>query len=129
ITASAFPIAAVTIRLAENADAGSTGFAFASPSDLRKAAGGWLPALFGCSSWQKQMSFVTGSGPGAPLYCSFLRTPIWGLVFVLYLYPAVIVLGKPVRRSRRRKRGLCIHCAYDLTGNVSGVCPECGETL
>jgi hypothetical protein len=21
----------------------------------------------------------------------------------------------------------CLHCGYDLTGNVSGVCPECGE--
>jgi hypothetical protein len=21
----------------------------------------------------------------------------------------------------------CVHCGYDLTGNVSGRCPECGE--
>ena len=26
----------------------------------------------------------------------------------------------------RPKRGLCQTCGYDLTGNVSGVCPECG---
>lgn len=26
----------------------------------------------------------------------------------------------------RRQMGLCIHCGYDMTGNVSGVCPECG---
>jgi hypothetical protein len=26
----------------------------------------------------------------------------------------------------RRKRGLCVGCGYDLTGNVSGVCPGCG---
>ena len=26
----------------------------------------------------------------------------------------------------RRARGLCLHCGYDLTANVSGVCPECG---
>lgn len=26
----------------------------------------------------------------------------------------------------RRERGLCFRCGYDLTGNVSGVCPECG---
>ena len=34
------------------------------------------------------------------------------------------------RLSRRRKRlarGLCPGCGYDLTGNLSGVCPECGE--
>lgn len=23
--------------------------------------------------------------------------------------------------------GHCPHCGYDLTGNTSGVCPECGE--
>ncbi len=27
----------------------------------------------------------------------------------------------------RVKRGLCIRCGYDLTGNVSGTCPECGR--
>ena len=25
-------------------------------------------------------------------------------------------------------RGRCSQCLYDLTGNVSGVCPECGTT-
>ena len=30
------------------------------------------------------------------------------------------------RRAIRRVRGLCPECAYDLTGNESGVCPECG---
>src|SRR5688572_13300102 len=30
-------------------------------------------------------------------------------------------------RSRRLRRpGLCLKCGYDLTGNLSGVCPECG---
>ena len=29
--------------------------------------------------------------------------------------------------AERRKRGLCPSCGYDLTGNVSGVCPECGQ--
>ncbi|HUU83124.1 MAG TPA: hypothetical protein VM243_06425 [Phycisphaerae bacterium] len=27
----------------------------------------------------------------------------------------------------RLEAGRCLHCGYDLTGNVSGVCPECGE--
>lgn len=26
-------------------------------------------------------------------------------------------------------RSLCLHCGYDLTGNVSGVCPECGKPV
>ena len=27
----------------------------------------------------------------------------------------------------RYRDGLCLHCGYDLAGNVSGVCPECGK--
>ena len=29
-------------------------------------------------------------------------------------------------RTRRWRQGRCKACGYDLTGNVSGVCPECG---
>jgi len=32
-------------------------------------------------------------------------------------------------RRRRALKGLCIDCAYDLTGNTSGHCPECGKTI
>ncbi len=32
-------------------------------------------------------------------------------------------------RRRRMKLGLCLRCGYDLTGNVSGVCPECGTKI
>ena len=30
-------------------------------------------------------------------------------------------------RDRRPPKGHCQNCGYDLTGNVSGRCPECGE--
>jgi hypothetical protein len=44
--------------------------------------------------------------------------------------PGVWAWFGPVRRTQlldhRRHRGLCECCGYDLTGNVSGVCPECG---
>jgi hypothetical protein len=25
--------------------------------------------------------------------------------------------------------GCCAHCGYDLTGNTSGICPECGTAI
>ena len=30
------------------------------------------------------------------------------------------------RRTYRHVRGLCQACGYNLKGNASGVCPECG---
>src|SRR2546423_2345445 len=34
------------------------------------------------------------------------------------------------RRERRRlRKGLCRRCAYDLRGNTSAVCPECGTAI
>ena len=31
------------------------------------------------------------------------------------------------RERERRAKGHCRRCGYDLTGNVSRVCPECGN--
>jgi hypothetical protein len=33
------------------------------------------------------------------------------------------------RLFRRRARKHCMSCGYDLTGNVSGTCPECGQPV
>ena len=33
------------------------------------------------------------------------------------------------RDNRRRRTGLCLACGYSLTGNFSGVCPECGTPV
>lgn len=50
--------------------------------------------------------------------------PLWmpTLLFAI-LFPYVYL---PLyRRRKRRRKGLCLTCGYDLTGNVSGLCPEC----
>jgi len=33
------------------------------------------------------------------------------------------------RREALRSQGRCPSCAYDLSGNVSGTCPECGTAI
>ena len=48
------------------------------------------------------------------------------LAAALGLYPLFALTRGPVRRWRRQKHGRCVRCGYDLTGNTSGVCPECG---
>ena len=46
----------------------------------------------------------------------------------LILPPAILCLWVAYRR-RHYRGGICQECAYDLTGNVSGVCPECGTKV
>ena len=49
------------------------------------------------------------------------------LPFWLPVIVTTIPTGVLVWLERRFPRGRCQTCGYDLTGNVSGVCPECGE--
>jgi len=59
-----------------------------------------------------------------------LRIPLIVCLPVFAAYPTITLLFGPARlRRRRRKRGLCVKCGYDLKGNVSGVCPECGTEI
>jgi len=46
-------------------------------------------------------------------------------LLVLAACPAIAFIRGPLRRYRRRKHCLCVRCGYNLTGNVSGTCPEC----
>ena len=49
---------------------------------------------------------------------------------ILFGAPLYALLRFPARRRRRRrKQGLCVDCGYDLTGNVTGVCSECGTEV
>ncbi len=48
--------------------------------------------------------------------------PLWP-VFLAAAVPTTLLWW----RDRRYPKGHCQTCGYDLTGNTSGVCPECGE--
>jgi hypothetical protein len=52
---------------------------------------------------------------------SAIFIPLW-ILAALLAGPAVWAL----HRDRPAKPGCCRRCGYDLTGNISGVCPECG---
>ena len=53
--------------------------------------------------------------PGVPIFMAILSFPI------------TLAAGAPfLADGHRVLPGHCRKCGYDLTGNVSGVCPECG---
>ena len=53
--------------------------------------------------------------------------PAWFLFILVASYPALVFIRSiGWRRRYRKKHGRCVQCGYNLEGNVSGVCPECG---
>ena len=82
---------------------------------------GWPRSVFGRYRWTPHVS-VLGSakcGTGA------VSIPCWNLFIVL----AAGTFWAWMRSPGRHKSGHCQKCGYDLTGNVSGRCPECGERI
>ena len=55
----------------------------------------------------------------------------WWLAFPGFVVVTIGInyaLYRPFELRREREaNGQCVRCGYDLTGNVSGVCPECGS--
>lgn len=52
-----------------------------------------------------------------------LHVPLW-ILFLLACMPTIRLW-----RSDRYRSGHCTQCGYNLFGNVSGCCPECGTPI
>jgi hypothetical protein len=51
--------------------------------------------------------------------------PLWAFVGVTSILP-LLFLYRLLHAYRRSLRNGCLRCGYNLTGNISGLCPECG---
>jgi len=56
---------------------------------------------------------------GLQLFVLYLVVRLIGLAMVRLFFVSVLI----------QSGGLCRGCGYNLTGNTSGVCPECGTPL
>jgi len=68
------------------------------------------------------LGFGRERGGMTPGYSYYI--PYWFICAVAGILPVVWL-----RRRGRLREGHCPACHYDLTGNVSGVCPECGAAV
>jgi hypothetical protein len=70
-----------------------------------------------------------GTRESAPMPYAAVHVPWWMVVVLFGVLPSWRGASSFRRDRRRRGRAIrngCLACGYDLTGNVSGVCPECG---
>lgn len=84
--------------------------------------------LFGLG-YSDHILCVGGGCPAWRFRVTQARLPLWMPLVLFAAYPLVAFARGPLRRWRRRKRSGCRQCGYNLTGNVSGRCPECGATV
>lgn len=77
---------------------------------------------------ERQFSYENGAISNAAFFIATI--PYWSIAVFTALYP--LVFGYRFLRQRRKAQVIlnaCQTCRYNLTGNESGVCPECGELV
>ena len=89
----------------------------------RHPAGSWI--LVGNTWWHER---PMDSGV-FPVWMLHIGIPWWLPFLLLAAYPTIAFIRGPLRRWPRSRKGRCLKCGYDLTGNVSGTCPECGTEV
>jgi len=65
-----------------------------------------------------------GGADDRPFAAAYLPVMVFGLL--IFLPPAIITVHESLSRRGRTALNQCLVCGYNLTGNTSGVCPECG---
>lgn len=107
----------------------------------------FIAVAFGLIHFIVLMFFALGPEL-APLMVTFIDLPgvcivelfgipehpgaVIAVIICSILYPAILFF--PIRLGilkfmRPEPPNECLNCSYDLTGNVSGVCPECGAAI
>ncbi|HEY8750376.1 MAG TPA: hypothetical protein VIM11_20495 [Tepidisphaeraceae bacterium] len=60
---------------------------------------------------------------------AFVVLPFWFVVIVCAIVPLLQLRAIYTLHQAKRLSEVCRSCGYNLTGNTSGVCPECGMAV
>src|SRR5215469_13499291 len=84
-----------------------------------------LPRVAGFDGGGVHYRYITWPGhlPGGT--CWTLEVPLFYPLSMGLILPSIWLLTH--FRRRRKRVGRCQVCSYDLTGNISDICPECGS--
>ncbi|HEV2688413.1 MAG TPA: hypothetical protein VGV35_07655, partial [Bryobacteraceae bacterium] len=93
-----------------------------SHDDLMTRGGPYVVFVNGSSQTSYFISYA------GQIHSKGVTLPYWIIILVTAIAPA-FWLREDLSRRRRLRIGLCQSCGYNLTGNTSGVCPECGTAI
>ena len=122
-------------------DAGRSGSLQVGRASIQYEPGGQHPAWDALREWPSDspmLSTKTRTYPDGfirrspPLPVLVVRLRFWFLGALAMVLPAgrlALAAGRRWQRRRHAARGRCPACGYDLTGNASGTCPECGTAV
>jgi hypothetical protein len=102
-------------------DGGAVTFAYCVSTTSKTGNALWWSYTSTELVWLPSHSVWTGSAGSVRATWNITTLPPWIPLFVLAIPTAYLW-----HRDRRPRAGHCQRCGYDLTGNVSGRCSECG---
>jgi ribosomal protein L37E len=102
----------------------------------------WIGVVRGCvsitwcpsSMWKPpHVTVLPEDTRGEPIWLPETSTIAGEKDLTIPLWLGVLLFGIPagflIWRDRHTTLSQCQRCGYDLTGNVSGTCPECGSPV
>ena len=100
--------------------------------------GAYDTALDPSSDWSQHWGYALGARDGGHhgVQWKFRGIDLWAVGWLFAAYPlhrgelrlrAWLERGEEVRHQIKER--FCRSCGYDLTGNESGICPECGKPI